>query len=167
MQTQPRLNQNGLSIDWDPTKKKEVEEAKVYFRRAKYYEKRAVVNEKGEPLEHFHPDIGHFRVLPTQLTKGQLAIRIHDETGDQRLIWDSTDPDEVKEAAERFNKLIEKGWKAYAILPDGSKGRRIWGFDAQHEEVYFDEKKEKLSSKLKKFVEDFGEIVMLPKTYPG
>ena len=52
-------------------------------------------------------------------------------------------------------------------MPDGKRGRRIYGFNAESEEIYFDDKKKSLSEKLKKFVEDFGEVVMLPKTHKG
>lgn len=164
-----KLNNNAILFEWDPNNRKEVEQGKVLFRQAKYYEKRKVVDveEDHVEVEHFKPELAGFKILPTERTESQLAMRIHDETGDQRLMWDSRYPSEVEEAAERFNDLLEKGWKAYAVLQNGQNGKRIFRFDANLEEVYFDEKKEALGVKLKNFIKDFGEIVMLPKTHPG
>ena len=163
-----KLNNNGFLFEWDQNKKKEVEQGKVLFRQAKYNENRKVVDiENGELVEHFTPELEGFKIMPTELTEGKFAFRIHDETGDQRLMWDSRYNSEVEEAAERFDELMKKGCKAYAVMPNGENGRRIYGFNAELEEVYFDEKKESLGTKLKKFIEDFGEIVVLPKTHPG
>lgn len=163
-----RLTNNAILFEWDQNNRKEVEQGKALFRQAKYFEKRKVVAiDSEEELEHFHPNLEGIKVMPSERTATQLAIRIHDETGDQRLIWDSRYPAEIEEASERFYNYIEKGWKAYAVRPDGKNGKRIFHFDPKVEEVYFDEKKESLGMKLKKFIEDFGEVVMLPKTYPG
>lgn len=167
-QNDGRLTNNAILFEWDQNNKKEVEQGKTLFRQAKYFEKRKVVAIDGEcEIEHFHPSLEGIKVMPSERTETQLAIRIHDETGDQRLIWDSRYPAEIEEAAEKFNEYLDKGWKAYAVRPDGQNGKRIFRFDANAEEIYFDEKKESLGMKLKNFIKDFGEVVMLPKTHPG
>lgn len=168
-QTQTPLNNNAMIVEWEKNKPKQVEESKILFRQAKYLNGRRVVSlcEEEKDIEHFHPDLEGFKILPKDLTATQFAFRIHDKTGDQRLIWDAADHREVEEAAKRFQDLMDKGWKAYAVMPDGQKGKRIFGFNAQLEEIYFDEKKESLKVKLSKFIEDFKEVVVLPRTYPG
>ena len=73
-----------------------------------------------------------------------------DETGDRRLIWDSTKPHEVKDAVSLFDEYIKKGWKAYAIDTKGNRGKRISRFDAATEEIFFDDIS--TGDKLKDFV---------------
>lgn len=71
-------------------------------------------------------DQGFFRILSI-------------ESGDDRVVWDRRDPEQIKDAAKLFNELIAKGQIAYAIGPDGKtdKNRQLTEFDATLEEIMF------------------------------
>jgi hypothetical protein len=120
-----------------------------------------------------------------------IAFNIIDKTGDRRIVWDCTDPDQVHEAFNLYTEMVAKGWKAYAVhrWDANRRGLRIYGFDAETEEIIFDDRTvdEKLKNfdmtfgqssgeekevttirqKLSKFAETFSEIKLQPKTYPG
>ena len=56
--------------------------------------------------------------------------------GDDRIVWDKRFPETIKEAREMFNKLLEKGYKAFMIRKDGQKSeRQMFRFDPNAEEV--------------------------------
>lgn len=54
--------------------------------------------------------------------------------GDTKLIWDSDNTDEVKNARQTFKDLLKKGFLAFRTLKDGSKGKELKEFDefAEH-----------------------------------
>lgn len=180
------LNTSQLRIEWDPEDKKQIENAKSYYIKAKK-EFRIIVDLKDTPVEHFKPSLEGFIIKEVQTNVNEFAMRIYDETGDRRYMWDSTDISQIKEAAKLFNEYIAKGWKAYAIEASGKKRRRIFEFDASKEELVFqdissteimekfDKKAIELDSKhsmtskekLEKFVKSFKQINVLPKKYPG
>jgi hypothetical protein len=49
--------------------------------------------------------------------------------GDQKIIWDSDNEDEVEVAEMSFDKLMEKDYTAYKVNKKGEKGRKIKKFD--------------------------------------
>lgn len=49
--------------------------------------------------------------------------------GDTKVIWDPKNEDEVEAAEAQFDALIDKGFAAYKVKKDGSKGRKISQFD--------------------------------------
>jgi len=71
-------------------------------------------------------------------------LRILDNTGDTKVIWDKNNSDEVEAAEEQFETLIDKGFTAYKVKKDGKKGRKITSFD-----------------------QDAGKIIMIPKIVGG
>jgi hypothetical protein len=160
------LHNSGLRVEFNPNNKKETEEAKKRFRQAKG-EYRKILSVAREPITHFSETLkeGGFIVDETEVGENQLAMHLIDKTGDQRIIWDMTAQHEVKEAAKKFEEFAAKGWKAYAIDRKGKRGMRIFSFDAEREEVIFDDRTTK--EKLKDFVSKFREIKMQPRTYPG
>jgi hypothetical protein len=182
------MNSNAMRIEWDESSLKEIEEAKDLYRKAKS-EGRLIETLDGQPVESFRPWLKGIVIREVQLQPTEFAVRILDETGDRRLIWNAADPEQVKEASDIFKKYLEKGWKAYMIDHSGKRGRRIYGFDSETQEVFFDEKSalEKLTSfatkikseapakkteksnsaKLADFVKTFKNVALLPKTYPG
>jgi len=56
-------------------------------------------------------------------------MRILDETGDSKLIWDSENKDEVDAAKAQFNSLKKKGFTAYNVKKDGKAGTVMREFD--------------------------------------
>lgn len=158
------LHDARMRVEWDDSSLDEIDEAKSLFIQARLKNRR-VVDEQGNPVASFRPALELFFIEATDLSETQFAMRIFDETGDRRLIWDSRDPDQIKEAAKNFDEMTKKGWKAYAIDSEGNHGRRIHRFDADTEEVYFDEKDTR--SKLQDFVKKFKEIKVVPRTFPG
>jgi hypothetical protein len=61
-------------------------------------------------------------------------MRILSENGDDRIVWSRRIADEVRDAFDKFKELIDKGYRAYAILSDGSRGHELFEFDPSVEE---------------------------------
>lgn len=163
---EPNLNNHNLRFEWDRTNRKEIEEAKTFYRKAKA-EGRRVVDQDGNIVNAFRSDLETLVVIGTELEANQFALHLLDETGDRRLIWRADSDPEVAEAAKLFDQYIKKGWKAYGIHSDGSKSQRIRRFDPRSQEIFFDDKPESLGTTLKKFIGSFKEVKMIPKTRPG
>jgi len=153
-------------MTWDPRVPKEIDEAKLRYREAKA-KGHQFLSEDDKPLDHFPALIGFVKILP-QSKVGQCFFRVLDETGDRRLTWDSTDPDQIEEAAKKFDGYMKKGYRAYAVsLADPKvRGPRIYGFDPKTEEVLFDDSGS-VREKLAGFISKFQEVTLLPKTTPG
>lgn len=73
---------------------------------------------------------------------GELAI-ISAE-GDTKVMWDPANKDEIEAAEAQFDRLVKKGFTAFAVKKDGEKGKKISEFDA-----------------------DAGKIIMVPKMVGG
>lgn len=58
-----------------------------------------------------------------------------DATGDTKIIWDPDRADEVAVARRTFEDLKKKGYAAYAVKRDGSKGEVVRAFDADAEKL--------------------------------
>ena len=71
-------------------------------------------------------------------------LKILRNEGDTRVTWDPDNDDELEAAEAQFDTLIEKGFTAFAVKKDGSKGR-----------------------KTTKFKPDAGAIIMVPKMVGG
>jgi len=67
------------------------------------------------------------------VTRGEMAIL--DETGDTKLIWDSDNDDEVKNAKRTFDDLKKKGYAAFKVDKKGEKGSIMEEFDADAEKI--------------------------------
>ncbi len=59
------------------------------------------------------------------------SLTVLDRTGDTKTLWDPTRPDEVALARETFEQLRKKGYLAYRVIGDGSKGEQMREFDPQ------------------------------------
>ncbi len=95
---------------------------------------------------------GEARLVPPELDPNQSVIRILSQNGDDRLIWDRSRKDEVKEAFDKFNELLKKGYTAYILNSKGERGHKITEFDPGLEEVVFAQIKE---------------AVLVPRVVPG
>lgn len=67
----------------------------------------------------------------TPVKKGEM--RVLDESGDLKIIWDSDKPDEVKLARDTFDKMKAKGYSAFSVKKSGEPGRTLDKFDADIE----------------------------------
>lgn len=78
-------------------------------------------------------------------------FRVLSDNGDDRVIWDRRIKKQVKEAFTKFRELLKKGFTAYAVHRDGSRGHKITEFDPGLQEIIL----------------GAGEAVLVPKTMPG
>lgn len=62
-------------------------------------------------------------------------LRILDETGDTKLIWDQENEDEVEAAEATFDKLTGKGHKAFRVDGKGEKDKGMKKFDSKAEKL--------------------------------
>lgn len=74
-----------------------------------------------------------------EIKKGQHLFRIiNQQDGDKRVVWDSQDYDEIDDAQEMFNDLIEKGMVPYRVDPKGKRTPEpMVEFDPLAEEIIF------------------------------
>jgi len=169
MGSKMELLNDRMRCEWDTNNSKQTEHYKSLYQKAKAAGRQILSPNDNKPLPSFREVLiqGGFVVGETELTDSQFAMRLFNETGDTRLIWDSGRPKELAEAEKLFNEYVQKGWRAYAIGAQGKPtARRIFAFDAKLEEVFFDDKRT-LKESLSAFVKSFKEIKMTPKTYPG
>jgi hypothetical protein len=80
------------------------------------------------------------------------VFRILSQNGDDRVVWDRTDPLQVKEAFRKFKELVAKGYTAFVTLANGKRGHKITEFDPGLEEI---------------LMAPGTEVMMVPKTVPG
>src|SRR4051812_30201304 len=60
------------------------------------------------------------------------VLRVMDrEQGDYKVMWDKDKPDEILEARHTFERLKAKGYLAYTVSEDGSRGETITEFDPE------------------------------------
>lgn len=62
-------------------------------------------------------------------------MKILDQTGDSKIIWDSGNKDEVDAARETFNKLKKKGFTAFSVGAKGAKDKKVDEFDPEAEKL--------------------------------
>jgi len=79
------------------------------------------------------------------------VMRILSKEGDERLVWDRREPDQVREAFKKFKELLKAGFTAFAVLANGKKGHKLTEFDPGLQEILMRK----------------GEMVMVPATMPG
>lgn len=153
-----------INVGFDPNHIRQIDEAKKKYIQARH-ENREIFDLNGNVVSLFPRNDSGFIIGEKILNTTQLAIRTFDGTGDQRLIWNMSDPFQIKEAAKKFKECVEKGWKPYAIKNNGNIGQRVISFDAKKEEILFKDKTTK--QRLKDFSSKFKEIKMMPKTWAG
>lgn len=69
------------------------------------------------------------------LPEGMSCLYNLDHTGDSRFMWSKDNPDEVSAAKATFQKLKDKGYSAYKVKSDGTKGELIQTFDPDAEKI--------------------------------
>lgn len=66
---------------------------------------------------------------------GRGMLCVIDQTGDTKIMWDHSRPDEVTNAKETFDRLRKKGYLAYAVNADGKPGVVVTEFDPRLEKL--------------------------------
>lgn len=119
-------------IVWDSASMKQIDEAKSQIRlyRSQGYE---IVTTDGKSFERFKASLEE--VIVKAGKTGKRLMKILNEHGDERLVWDKENGQEAKQAKAKFVELLEKGYKAYSVDIKGKKNRRIEEFDVDAEEI--------------------------------
>lgn len=63
------------------------------------------------------------------------SLCVLDESGDSRMQWTKSDPQQVAAAKARFDELKSKGYLAYKVDKSGQRGEVIDRFDAKAERI--------------------------------
>lgn len=63
------------------------------------------------------------------------VIMVLDGSGDSRFMWSKDNPDEIDAAKKTFKRLKDKGYLAYKVKSDGSRGEVIREFDPTAEKI--------------------------------
>lgn len=64
----------------------------------------------------------------------ELAI-MDPEHGDMKVSWNRFDKEEVEGARRTFDAMKAKGYAAYKMEKNGTKGQQIFGFDEKAESI--------------------------------
>lgn len=70
-----------------------------------------------------------------EVRQGQVVFTILGPNGDDRLCWDCGDPAQIKEALERFDEMIDKGYIAFLVDDQGKQTEQINKADWQRMDV--------------------------------
>lgn len=66
---------------------------------------------------------------------GEMSVM--DRSGDEKVVWNRFNEDEVERAQVKFAELRAKGHVAYKMEPGGEKGEQIDAFDPTIERIIF------------------------------
>jgi hypothetical protein len=78
-----------------------------------------------------------------EVKAGKIVFTTLSDKGDERLVWDSSDPQQIKDAMEIFDGYMKKGHVAFLINDKGEQGEQINANDwkrmdvRQREEILF------------------------------
>lgn len=78
---------------------------------------------------------GEARLMPPPMNPNKGYMRILSENGDDRVVWDRTVKDQVKEAFKKFTELVKKGYTAYVASATGARGHKITEFNPGLQEI--------------------------------
>jgi hypothetical protein len=121
-----------LRIVWDSGNLRQIDKAKSEYRkyRSKGYD---ILKSDGTPLERFLPSLEEIIVKAHRTCKR--VLKILNEKGDERLVWDKENGKQAKEAKAKFEELMAKGYMAFSVDSQGNKNRKIVEFDVDSEEI--------------------------------
>lgn len=106
---------------------------------------------------------GEMVLEPPKRAEDMMLLRILDDSGDSRIVWNRRNEQEIREARQKFEEHIRKGYRAYVTRSDGSKGRRIEDFDSLLEEIVLTQEK----SLGMRTPDRPAEAILVPPTAPG
>lgn len=142
-------------IVWDPVKSEDVLEAQ---HRVDVLRNQGFTVVEGPFLP------GEMVLEPPKRAADLFLLRILDDSGDTRIVWSRKSEQETKEARQKFEEHIKKGYRAYVCRLDGSKGRRIEDFDSLLEEIVLTQGR--MIGGMQ-YPNRPAEAVMVPPTAPG
>jgi hypothetical protein len=128
-------------ITWDPD---------VYAETADARKRRAELEQQGFKVSK--ESDGEVVLDPPLRPENMNVFRVLSDAGDDRIVWDRTCPQQVKEAYQKFKELLKAGYTAFVVLASGKKGHKITEFDPSLQEI---------------LMAKGTEIMMVPKTVPG
>lgn len=62
-------------------------------------------------------------------------LRILGPSGDTRVTWRPTSPDEVADVRRRFEEIIREGYLVFELEPESKEGRQVRSFDPDAQEL--------------------------------
>jgi len=152
-------------IEWDSYNRKEIENAKEIYRKARK-ENRLITKLDDSVVDNFNPEDSIYLIKDVELKENEIRAIILDDSGDKRFTWDSSSKKETKNAMDIFNKHLKtEGSRAYAISADGKNKRRILSFDPDAEEIVFEDKP--LRESLNNFIKTFKKVSVSAGSRPG
>lgn len=83
-----------------------------------------------------------------EVQEGKTVFTVMTGNGDDRLVWDASDPKQVLEAIDQFDDYMANGYIAFLVDEDGQKGEQITRRDwerldvRQREEILFQQPQE-------------------------
>ena len=127
---------NALVMDqrivWDSKSLKQIDEAKALIMKYKRMG-HEILLANGKIMEKWSPRYEEVIVKASSVLKR--TMKILSQSGDDRIVWDSDNGQEAKEAKKKFAELLNKGYKAYSVDVQGKRNRRIEEFDVEAEEI--------------------------------
>jgi hypothetical protein len=60
-------------------------------------------------------------------------MRVLNSEGDQKVVWDKDNEDQVEVAEMTFDKLKAKNYRAYSVKKDGSQNKELKKFNPKAE----------------------------------
>jgi len=124
---------NDELVVWDSKSLKQIDQAKAIimcYKRAGHL----IETTDGNPMTKFNPRLEEVRVR-AKIVKTPHIMKILCDKGDERLVWDSENGQEAKQAKQKFIDLLVKGYSAYSVNRDGKKNMKIEEFDVEAEEL--------------------------------
>ena len=83
-------------------------------------------------------ELEQFRTDKTEVPSGHILFEVMSNNGDDKYIWDTTNPTSIEIARETFNKFRAKGFLAYKVTGEkGEKGEMMTEFDKDAGRVIF------------------------------
>lgn len=73
--------------------------------------------------------------MDTETVEPKHVMCVMDETGDTKITWDEENEHEVANARRMFDDLLSKGFLAYSVKTDATKGKQVTKFDPTLEKL--------------------------------
>jgi len=89
------------------------------------------------------------------IAEGLFVFRVLSKNGDDVIVWDRREIDQVLEAKQLFSDYLAKGYKAYVLRSDGERGSKVESFDELLETILVSEE------------DKITEANLVPPTHPG
>lgn len=130
---------NYKCVIWDNENELETQEAEIKIEN---------LLDQGYEIEKERP--GEVLLKNPEIDKNFFKFQILSQNGDDVLVWDRRDPEQVKDAKNKFKDYLSKGYTAYSIR-GGQRGAKLTTFDELREHIILGE----------------DNALMVPKSIPG